>query len=182
MSLSLIEPPEEEPVGLADLKLHLRLDGDAENEALAGFIRAARRAVEARGGLSLVEQKWRLVFDRPPARPFALPRSPLVRVDAVEWRGGDGAWRALEGDLYTVDAGPPARLGASGPWPAAPAFRVDFVVGWPSAGAVPEELRLAVRMLAGHFYENREGAAAERIFAVPLAVDALVAPHRQVRL
>jgi hypothetical protein len=37
-------------------------------------------------------------------------------------------------------------------------------------------------MLAAHFYENRAGAAIERVFATPLAVDALIAPWRELRL
>jgi hypothetical protein len=33
---------------------------------------------------------------------------------------------------------------------------VDFVAGWANAGAVPKGVRVAVRQLAAHWYENRE--------------------------
>lgn len=184
MSLLQLAQPAEEPVSLADLKAHLRVTETAEDDALARFIRAARRAVEARGGLSLVSQKWRLAFDAPPARLFTLPRAPVAAIDAVEAVTATGPV-AVAADLYAVDIGGAGRLKTLGPWPAGRAiagYRIDFTAGWPDAAAVPEELRLAVRMLAGHFFENREGAQAERIFAVPHAVDALIAPFRQVRL
>ncbi len=184
MSLLLLIPPTEEPIGLADLKAHLRITESAEDAALTGFIRAARRAVEARGGLSLVSQTWRLTFDTPPARTLTLPRSPVASVDAVAAVTEAGAV-PVDDALYTIEIGGAGRIAALGPWPRGrqiAGYRIDFTAGWSAASAVPEELKLAVRMLAGHFYENREGAQAERIFAVPQAVDALIAPFRQVRL
>jgi uncharacterized phiE125 gp8 family phage protein len=184
MSLLQLVPPAEEPISLSDLKAHLRVAETAEDAALQGFIRAARRAVEARGGLSLVSQKWRLSFDAPPARVITLPRAPVAAIDAVAAITDAGA-QAVAADLYAVDIGATGRLKTLGPWPSGrtiAGYRIDFTAGWPSAAAVPEELKLALRMLAGHFFENREGAQAERIFAVPQAVDALIAPFRQVRL
>lgn len=184
MSLLQLVPPTEEPIGLADLKAHLRIVEAAEDAALQGFIRAARRAVEARGGLSLVSQKWRLAFDAPPSRLLTLPRAPVAAIDAVVAVTDAGA-QAVAAELYAVDIGGAGRVKTLGPWPAGRSvagYRIDFTAGWPSAASVPEELKLAVRMLAGHFFENREGAQAERIFAVPQAVDALIAPFRQVRL
>lgn len=182
MSLIQIAPPAEEPIGLADLKSHLRVTETAEDGLLLAYLRAARRAVEARGGLSLVAQRWRLVFSDPPQRRLVLPRAPVATIDAVEAETAPGAWVPIDEDLYAVETGGVGRIAARGPWPQALLYRVEFTAGWSAAGAVPEELKLAVRMLAGHFFENREGAQAERIFAVPLAVDALVAPYRQVRL
>lgn len=186
MSLSLIVPPAEEPITVADLRAHLRLDDDADEGALPGFIAAARRAVEARGGLALIAQVWRLEFDRAPARELVLPRSPVSAILSVETIGADGGAQAIAPELYETVAGPVGRVLARAPWPRLgrelAAYRIEFAAGWANAAAAPEELKLAVRMLAGHFFENREGAAAERIFAVPQAVDALIGPHRRVRL
>lgn len=184
MSLLQLVPPTEEPISLGDLKAHLRITETAEDSALQGFIRAARRAVEARGGLSIISQRWRLSFDAPPSRILTLPRAPIASIDAVEAVSDAGA-AVIGTELYSVETGAVGRIKSEGPWPRGrtiAGYRIDFTAGWSVASAAPEELKLAVRMLAGHFFENREGAQAERVFAVPQAVDALIAPFRQVRL
>lgn len=43
---------------------------------------------------------------------------------------------------------------------------------------VPASLKEAVRMLVGHFYENREASSDARIYDVPFGVWALIAPYR----
>lgn len=185
MSLELIAPPAAEPVALAEMKAHLKIEHSDEDALIAGFAAAARRAVEARGGLALIAQGWRLTLGRPPQGAIALPRSPVFALDGVFLLAKGGAAEPVDPTLYDYEIGPRGRLVLSGvSWPArlVGAVRVDFTAGWAGASSVPEELKLAVKMLAAHFYENREGAAAERVFATPLAVDALIAPWRELRL
>jgi uncharacterized phiE125 gp8 family phage protein len=95
----------------------------------------------------------------------------------------DGTAQALDLDGFVVDAsGAPARL-AFVPW-AVPQPRrthagieLDVVAGYGDEGsAVPEPLRLAVRLLLAHWYEHRGTAGA--LPPVPAAVTALMAPYR----
>lgn len=186
MSLLLITPPAAEPVSLADLKTHLRIVGLQDDASLGHFGRAARRAVEARGGLSLIAQGWRLTLDAPPGGVLTLPRSPVFSVETIAVIDREGAAEAVDPSLYEIETGGAGRIRAVRPWPYQKKLiggvRIDFTAGWADPSSVPEELKLAVRMIAAHFYENREGQAPERLFAVPQAVDALIAPYRQVRL
>jgi len=186
MSLLLITPPAEEPVSLAEMKTHLRVTGVSEDTGVSAYLSAARRAVEARGGLALISQQWRLTLDRPPQALLTLPRSPVFAVDSIAVIGRDGDVEEVDPDLYDIETGAVGRIRAAGVWPYSRKLmggvRIDFSAGWVDAASAPEELKLAVKMLAAHFYESREAALPERLFAVPQAVDALIAPYRQVRL
>lgn len=186
MSLTLIAPPADEPVSLGELKDHLRVTESAEDALIASLGAAARRAVEARAGLALMAQGWRLTLDRAPTAIMSLPRAPVLSLDDVSAIDRTGAATSIDPDLYDFESGPRARLITRGFWPPTSrrvgGIRIDFTAGWTDAGSVPEELKLAVKMLAAHFYENRESVAAERVFAAPQAVDALIGPWRRIAL
>ncbi|WP_319519906.1 head-tail connector protein [uncultured Martelella sp.] len=48
-----------------------------------------------------------------------------------------------------------------------------------SADPLPEPLDLAVLLLVGHFYTNREASSAEALRRTPFGVDRLIAPYRE---
>ncbi|TNB48989.1 phage gp6-like head-tail connector protein [Martelella lutilitoris] len=48
-----------------------------------------------------------------------------------------------------------------------------------NADPLPEPLSMAVLMLVGHFYMNREATADAHLIETPLAVDRLIAPYRE---
>ncbi len=181
MPLTLLSPPAAEPVALQDLKDHLRVDGDAEDGVIAAALASAVRAIEARAGLAIMTQVWRLTLDAAPAETLILPIAPVTSLDAVTVSGA-----AVSLSAYEFAPGAPAKLRPAAPWPA-PANRIgdvviDFTAGFASADDIPASLTQAVKMLAAHFYENREGAVAARVYSLPRGVDALIAPWRELRL
>jgi uncharacterized phiE125 gp8 family phage protein len=186
MSLTLLSPPAAEPVSLAELKAHLRVTGDDEDALLTGLAVAAVRAIEARAGLALMPQQWRLSLDVAPEETLFLPINPVASLDAVAVIDAEGAPQTVAASLYDFAAGPPARIRPAGPWPL-PASRVDgvridFTAGYEDADAVPAPLKQAVTMLAAYFFETREAAGEIKVYAVPQSVDALLAPYREFRL
>ncbi len=186
MSLTLLSPPAEEPVTLAELKAHVRLSGDDEDANLAGALVAAVRAIEARGGLAMMPQQWRMSLDAPPEETLFLPRSPVAAIDAVTVIDAGGAPQPVSPSLYDAVYGAGGRIRPAGPWPApGPAVggvRIDFTAGYENADAVPAPLKQAVKMLAAYFLETREAAGETRIYALPQGIDALIAPFREARL
>ncbi len=181
MSLTLIAPAATEPVTLTEAKDHLRITDAAEDAFIAGALAAAVRSVEARGGLALMSQGWRLTLDAPPAETLILPITPVQTIDAVTVSGA-----LVDPSAYETAAGAPGRLRAAAPWPAPLRaigdVAIDFTAGYATLSDVPGPLKHAVLMLTAHFYENRESAGEARVYTVPRSVDALIAPFREFRL
>lgn len=184
MSLTLIAPPAGEPVTVAALRQHLRLDDAVDDATLAALGVAARAAIEARFGLALIAQGWRLTLDVAPARPITLPLSPILSVDAVGALRG-GLVEALPADAYEVETGRIGRVRIKAPFASDRGLGglvIAFTAGFPDAAATPEDLKLAIKVLAADIFEHPEGAWAERFAAGDGSAAALAAPWRQVRL
>lgn len=175
MSLTLITPPTEEPVSLADFKEHVKVDGADEDAALAGYLLAARRTIEARYSLAIIAQGWRLTLDAAPAETL-LPLTPVLSIDSVGIARA-GVTETLPLSAFEARTGASARVRLKSTWPGA-GLVIAFTAGWANAAAVPEELKLAVKTLAAHFYERREGEAGD---GAPGVVRILSA-YRRVRL
>ncbi len=184
MSLTLTAPPAEEPVSLADLKAHLRVDGPAEDALIAGLGVAARRSIEARFGVAMVAQGWRLALDAPVPCAVELPIGPVISIDAVVRMGPSGE-EALAPDAYEATVGGAGRV-AFGAAPGATrkfgAVVIDFTAGHATAAAVPAPMALAVKALAAHYYEFREEAGVDRFHTSPQSLNALMGPWRRVRV
>lgn len=191
MSLELIRPPAVEPVSIAEVKAHARIDTSEEDAIVASLITTSRLSIEAALGLGLVSQDWRIRLDAVPrSGVIALPLRPLAAVLAVRVRDAAGGSVTLGGADYEVDAASvPPRIALSRAASVQPGVRlsgieVDVTVGYGDAAAdVPAPIRQALLMLFAHWYEHREPVAVAGAPArIPDTVDALLAPYREVRL
>jgi len=186
MSLSLLSPPAAEAVSLAELKEHLRVTASDEDAHINGALVAAARAIEARAGLALMTQQWRLALDAVPEETVIVPIAPATNIDAVTVTDGAGAPQAVDAAAYEFAPGFPGRLRVAAPWPQPgpklDGVQIDFTAGYADAPSVPEPLKLAIKALAAHFFETREAAGEARIHSVPRSVDMALAPYRAMRL
>ena len=180
-----ITAPTEEPVTLAQVKAHLRVDGDAEDALIGLYLQAARGAVETMTSRALVTQVWEYVADRLPPHGFALPLGPVAAVESIVVRQPDGSVRTLDPDEYSVST-VPARAwisaGSGLAWPPL-ADRPDAVAVRYTAGtavaAVLAELKSAVLLMAAHLYQQREPVAIGTIAeTLPFSVEALCMPFK----
>jgi len=97
-----VDGPAVEPVSLPEMKAHLRLDDDGQDDLVSGLVRAARLMVEAASRRLLIEQGWRIVMDRwPRGGRVLLPLSPVLAVDGVRVR--DAAGGATEIELASIE-------------------------------------------------------------------------------
>lgn len=187
IGLELVTPPVGEPVTLAEMKAFARVEHSDDDALLQGLIAQARQWVEDCTGRALLPQTWRLWLDAwPDSAALELPKPPLRSVTTVTIYAADDSSAVWNAANYQVDsAALPGRLVLRGgqSWPVqgrtAQGIRIDFVAGYADAASVPEPIKLALRQLALHWYEQRGDVAAQ---AVPSAILHLLAIYRLVRL
>lgn len=190
MTVSLLAPPSLEPISLEEAKAHLRLAGSDDDDYVSALIVAARLQVETAIRRVLIDQTWRIYRDDWPADgSIDLPIAPVRSIVEIVVYDVDGDPTTLAPTAWALDAASvPARLRllGTGPAPGRPlnGIEIDVVAGYgPSGVAVPQSLRLAIMMLVARWFENREGAGFGIVpSAVADAFEALVAPHRVMRL
>ena len=183
-----VSGPAVEPIALAEMKAYLRVDEDeaAQDDLISGLIKAARLTVEAASRRILIEQHWRVVLDRWPHDGVVLPPlAPLIAVDAIRITDAEGSVSELPDDAFEADAmsDPPRIVVLRPPEPGRPrnGISVELRAGFgTTAEVVPATLKLAVRILVAHWFENRGDVTGEQI--LPPEALALVAPFQRVRL
>ena len=182
-----------EMLPLAVFKAHLHLgtgfaETSLQDDLLAGFLRAAMAAIEARTGKILLERGFTLRINRwSDAQTPPLPVAPVTQVTGMTLSDAAGdettvapiRWR-LEPDMQR-----PCLRAAGGVLPAIPAggqavlrFRAGMAVDW---AGLPADLAQAVLLLAAHFYEYRQETGLGS-GCMPFGVTSLIARYRGMRL
>lgn len=189
MTYAQTTPPVAEPLTLAEVKAHLRLDGGDEDALLVSLIKTARQFLERETGLCLIAQSWRLYLDRWPRDGIIrILKSPVQAVQSVTVYSFDGAplQVSLEGHLLD-GAGRPARL-----WLAntpvtgrtVNGIEIDFAAGYGEAGTdVPDTLKRAMLIHMGHMFAFRGAISPDQQPAgIPEGYERLIGPFRMRRL
>lgn len=181
--------PAVEPVTVAEVREHLRVDHTHEDRWLLAAIRTAREDVEGYTGRALITQTLEWSLDGwPVGEALRLPRPPLRSVVWLKWTGATGVATTVEAGTYQVDTlaapgGIVLRPGWS--WPAGELVGANGVVARYEAGYgakatdVPARIRHAVLLMVGHLYENREATlVGGQVVVLPMGVQRLLYPFR----
>ncbi|MEZ5776025.1 MAG: head-tail connector protein [Hyphomicrobiaceae bacterium] len=191
MTLVPIGLPAVEPLTLAEIKSHLRLDHGEEDALIASLLSAARLHLEMLLSSAFVTQSWRLVLDRwPDDGIVAMPLAPVRTIDEVRLRDGSGASVVIDAARWFLAPGPPARLAPGGsmiwPQPGRPiaGIEIDFTAGFGDTGDdVPGPIRQALRLLVADWYERRQPVdLGEPLAFAPAMVERLLDPYRRRRI
>lgn len=175
MALIQISAPSAEPVTLADVKTHLRIPttsqgGSTDEDVLiSAYIKVARKQCENIIKRQLVNATWQLVL---PAFPGGsgdiwIKRPPMSTVSTdlvITYRDTSNSTQTLASTFYEVQYGEHSRI-----FPAyenywsdldtivhPSAVSVQYVSGYTSSTAIPEEIALWIKMQVGSLYEFRE--------------------------
>ena len=159
-----ISGPDTEPITLAQAKLHARVEHDADDAMITGFIVAAREDAEHELGRPLAAQVWQLTFDAFPAVEIALGPD-VTGIPSIQYLDAAGDLQTLDQAAYVLDNLDREKcfvLPADGhEWPttydSANAVRVRIACG---LDPVPETVRAWMLLRIGTLYTHRADIAA----------------------
>ena len=167
-----ISGPDTEPITLADAKLHARVEHDADDALINGFIVAAREDAEHELGRPLAAQVWQLTFDAFPAVEIALGPD-VTGIQSIQYLDAAGDLQTLDQAAYVLDNLDREKcfvLPADGcEWPttydSANAVRVRIACG---LDPVPETVRAWMLLRISTLIEHRAAVAAgQTLTAMP---------------
>ena len=192
MMLTEETPVPQAALPVEEMKDHLRMgsgfaDDGMQDGLIETYLRASLAAIEGRIGKMLFQRRFLWVLECWRDEEQALPVAPvpgIVSVTLVDAAGGEvvvpaGAYRLVK-DLHR-----PRLAGKGGALPIIPgeglvkvAFDAGFGAVWTD---IPVDLRQAVLLLAGEFYEHRHDDGAQGA-GLPFGVVALIERWRTVRI
>jgi uncharacterized phiE125 gp8 family phage protein len=179
----LVTPPAVEPVSLAELKLHLRVEQDqaAEDDLITSLGKAAREYAEKHTRRSFITTTWRKKFGRFCNR-MVLDNPPLIAVSTITYVDDAGDSQTLSASLYQVVSSEEPGFVCPAyavTWPTTrnipEAVTVNYTAGYgATAASVPEGIKAAIKLIVGNLYENREAVADMELYEVPMAARMLL--------
>ena len=189
MRLTRTAAPSGLPVDVATAKLHCRVDGSEEDALITSLIGAAAQHLDGPSGIlgrAILQQTWLLErggwFDS-----LALPLEPITSV-VLRYTDRDGASQTVPDTDYELIQNPSQRTvlvlldGFARPSLQSGALypvQIEMVAGYGAADAVPDPIKVAIQMMVGHWYLNRESVAVGLMAAeIPMTASALLAPYR----
>ena len=197
--------PTAEPLSLQEVKEYLRVEDSTDERVVQPLISTARQFAELHLNRSLMQQTITLTLDAlieqdqplyegmrtaPDLNYYknyiVLPRSPVQSVTSVKTFDDNDTATTFAATKYYVDTSrEPARIvlrtGETFPTAlrVANAIEVVYVVGYASAFAIPEPIRIGMLQHIAHMYEHR-GDMGEYLQAreIPAMLKMLYAPYR----
>lgn len=188
MSLLRTAEPAEEPITLAEAKLHLAVDASDTDALITLLIKAARRQAEHQMQRSLIDQEWTLTLDGFPDE-VRLHMGRVSAITSVAYVDADGVTQTLAGANYYLDnkgAYTQWLVPAYGTaWPStrdqANAVTVVYRAGEAGAASVPEDIKQWILLMVGQWFATREAGVEKAIAEVPRGFWAgLLDPYRVI--
>lgn len=181
-------PPTLETISVAEAKDHLRVTHSDDDTYISTLISSARRMIEQRYDLALLQQSWSsFQNDWPCDGIFKLPIYPVQSIVDLLVYGDDDVAATIDHAHYYLDAvSKPCQLvlrnGRSFPRPGrrVNGIEVKISAGFgTTAAAVPSPIKQALLVILSDWYAARGDVDAGNI---PLAAQALLSPYCTVRL
>ena len=167
------DQPNVEPVTLNEAKEYARIDGIAEDQVITALIKMARLHCESYTGKSIVPKTVTITSFTYPYQ-FQMPYGPLtneLNITKCVTIDQNGVETPL---TYQVVAGLFPKIQILG-GPQSYKFRLVYTAGF---AVVPEDIKLAIKMMVNTLYERREDFSDLQAIESPLGVKALLMPYK----
>ncbi len=175
-------------VTLAEAKTHIRVDISDDNTLITSYIQSATDFAETFTARVFLTTTLTLKRDRFPRCPseFLLPRPPLQSITSITYTDTDGDSQTVDSSVYDVDTfNEPGRItmAYNQIWPQSRGDTnnvvVTYVGGYGAPDAVSDQIKTAIKMLVGHWYEHREPVVfGTMVKNVPITVDRLLTQYK----
>ena len=158
----LVTAPGSEPITLSEAKAYLRVDDTTEDDLISALITAARRKFENDTLHYLLPQTWELYLNRNEitTEPISINKSDITAISSVKYYDSSNTQQTLStSDYQTAIQGKPSSIQIiTMPtiYDRLEAMVIRFTLGYANAGAVPEDIKLAIKLLLATWYENRQ--------------------------
>lgn len=185
MNYTQVTAPASEPITLNEAKLYLRVDNNVEDTFITALIKAARSKVENDTWRKMITQTLLLSMDKNEVKRFVgITGSPIQSISHIKYFDINVVQQILSTGSYQSNLlNEPAIIEITD-MPEMPdrmnALQIQFVCGYGVVASVPEDLKLAMLLLIGHYYEHREAVTVGNMKDLPMAYDALIAPYRLI--
>lgn len=156
-----------DPVTVGQVRMHTRIDDNAEDALLLDYIASAREKIEQWTGLLLCPCTLTLTLDAF-ANPILLPRAPVRSITSIAYTDSDGDAQTVAGadyvlreyaDRYQVE------LVSGASWPSTEAgsqIVITAAGGFETPNDLPMDLKAVIYRMVAHQYEMRgEGGGLE---------------------
>lgn len=180
--------PDGHPLSVLEAKRQLRIEPDdvEQDEHIADLCAAAHRKIERELGYPILRQTRETHLTGFPCGPIWLGGGANPEVVSIKYRDTAGVLHTLDAASYNLDG--VSRIAQVFPapsvsWPSTTrmpgAVIVEWQAGWESPPDVDEDLIHAMKLLVGHWDQNREDLVVGTISTeVRLALEDLLAPLR----
>jgi uncharacterized phiE125 gp8 family phage protein len=162
-----------EPITLQEAKDYARIDGFSEDALITSLITMARTHCESYTGKCIVPKTVTITSFTYPYM-FQMPYGPLtneLNITKCVTLDQNGVETPL---TYQVNAGLFPKIAILG-GPQSYKFKLVYTAGF---GVVPEDIKLAIKMMVNTLYERREDFSDLQAIESPLGVKALLMPYK----
>ncbi len=180
--------PEGNPLSVFEAKRQLRLEPDDtdQDDHVADLCGAAHRKIERELGYPILLQTRETHLSKFPCGSIWLGGGDSPSILSIRYRDSQNVVQTLDPSRYSLDA--VSRVAQVYPAPSATwpstvntpsAVVVEWRAGWEKPSDVPEDLIHAMKLLVGHWDQNREAVVVGTISTeVQVALDDLLSQFR----
>lgn len=175
----------QEPINLREAEVFLKIDENIETSLVSSLITAARKKIENYTNRVLITQTWEMILDKWPDEPLLyIDFPPLQSITHIKYYNTNNILTTWDSTNYYLNQyAEPAFIVPVDVFPATydrpEAITIRFVCGYQGKDKVPEPICQALRLMVGHFYENRElTIKGTQVSEMPYGIEFLLNDYR----